>query len=903
VINSSYTYDKIFSQYGMNVISNDCIQELRDKNMSLKSGDFIYNWIPQSGFQEQVMCNDADILVIGGKRGAGKVNPNETQIVTPFGYRKMGDLKIGSILSNPCTGGMEQVTQIFEHPDHDFYEITFDNGAKVECGLEHLWKVRQTGYIHKSRQYNNTDLDSDWRVLPFERIKKFLDEQSEGKHYDRGSRKYLVVPLCKPVKFTKPFKDKIDIDPYILGCIIGDGCITQPYTVLISIADDFILDYFSQRFSMSKSGEYDYRIHKCQLYDELEKCGLIGKYSHEKFIPEYFKYSSIEDRFALVQGLMDTDGYIDDSGKCYYNTSSEALAYDMKFVLESLGGNVSIRKKKAGYKKNGEYIECKDSYELYIKIKDTKRLFRLPRKADRCKPFNGGVSEVCRRIVSYKYIGKKDGRCITVDSVDGLYMANDFTVTHNTAIMLLAPMRYISNNHFKCVGFRKEEGDISRGIWAASKPVYGDYATPRETDFTWKFPNGSQVQYTHLQNEDETIRRFRGVEIPFMEIDELPQIGVKTFFDLLASNRNSLGIRNQFLGTCNPVKDESHWLYKLLSWYIDKDTGRINANRNGVKRYFYKYGETINDIFWGDSKEEVYRKAKSQIDLLLDKNTIEAGLSWRNMINSICFIEGEYAQNKLFIKNDPNYLGNLAQQGGIQAINDLQGIWGGGGINGNCEISAEDFEKLFTNPEQRSGVRYAVVDVALSKDNLVIGIFDGSHLEKVEVYRNVGSMTAEALIRNVLVKYHIQERNLAFDSDGVGQFLKEPFHSDIGGAIAFNNNSASSDKQIWYNLKAECFDKTIMAIKEGNISISEEAANTVMPNGKTFREELEYQRRILVKKADSNKNQYIAKREMIQVLGGRKSPDEWDMLAMQRIFVINKRFGQGIKGLGLLKLL
>lgn len=186
-----------------------------------------------------------------------------------------------------------------------------------------------------------------------------------------------------------------------------------------------------------------------------------------------------------------------------------------------------------------------------------------------------------------------------------------------TFVMELAPLRFVDNPLFTVNGYRKEEDDIKRGLWNTSKKIYSNIATPKESSFRWVFPSGAVSTYEHLQNENEIDRRFRGVEIPFIIVDEVTQISFNTFFTMLASNRNSLGIKNQFIGSCNPVGPK-HWLHKFIEWYIDPDTKEIIPERDGKKRYFYKYGKHISEIYWGNSKEEVYAKAKDKIDLVFE---------------------------------------------------------------------------------------------------------------------------------------------------------------------------------------------------------------------------------------------------------------------------------------------
>ncbi len=463
-----------------------------------------------------------------------------------------------------------------------------------------------------------------------------------------------------------------------------------------------------------------------------------------------------------------------------------------------------------------------------------------------------------------------------------------------TFIVTLLPLRDIKYKGFTGIGFRKELDDIKDGLWHESMQFYPGFATPKESTYEWKFQNGAYLRYDQLQNEADTDRRFRGLQIPFILIDELPQIQISTFFTLLASNRNSLGIKNTFIGTCNP-QEKTHWLYKLIKWYINEETGDIRKDRNGRKRYFYKYGDTVEEIYWGDSKEEVYEKAKDEINKVYNKNLQAAGLDWRNLITSFCFIEGLYEENKLFIKNDPNYYGRLAQQGGVKAIMDMQGKWGGVD-NGNADISAEDFYKLFTNPLQRTGRKSLVLDVALITDDCTFGIFDGDNLEKVEAYKGVGSDDITTLARSILQREGISERNFVFDSSGVGQFLRQPFHSDQGGAIAFAGNAAAEDPQIYRNIRAQCFEALIRGIREGKRSISPEAADIKLPDGRTLMEHLLEQRKVLIRLVNTPKVQYLSKPEMRQLLGGKRSPDEMDMMMMHEVLRIKRRLG-GFSGI------
>lgn len=257
----------------------------------------------------------------------------------------------------------------------------------------------------------------------------------------------LIVPLCAPVQFTQGnrYKHSKSISPYILGALIGDGCLTdtvvshngvQLTTMDEEIVEQFVRAGYDMKNCQTKPGNKakSYVLYDIKLVQSLRGMGLAGHDASSKFIPEQYKHATIEERKELMQGLMDTDGYVDDRGHLSYSTISPQLAEDVAFLVRSLGGKATVRKNKAGYKdKSGNRIEYQDIYNIYIMTRFDPELMRLTRKKCRCRyEFNSGNSELGKRIVKIKLIGRKEGRCITVDEPGGLYVADDFTVTHNS---------------------------------------------------------------------------------------------------------------------------------------------------------------------------------------------------------------------------------------------------------------------------------------------------------------------------------------------------------------------------------------------------------------------------------------------------------------------------------------
>jgi len=461
-----------------------------------------------------------------------------------------------------------------------------------------------------------------------------------------------------------------------------------------------------------------------------------------------------------------------------------------------------------------------------------------------------------------------------------------------SGVMTLEPMYYIDNPLFRSYGFRKEENDVRQGLANTARLFYSAIAKSTGNDFKWEFKSGATVLFNHLQNENEIDRRFRGQELPCIEIDEVTQLQEKTIFTLLASNRNTIGVKNTFTMSCNPEKDRKKWGYKIVKWYINEDTGEIREDRDGKIRYFFKYGKTIDDMVWGDSKEEVYKKAKSKIDPFIDPSS---GITYKSLINSFCFIEGKYADNKILQYKDKKYMGNLASKGDDDSKADILGLWGMGGEEQAAELTEEEIRHhIFENTPQRSGTMYATIDVALQRDYFVVYIFDGKHLQDVEYFCGVLSDDAAILVRKLLEKYNIREENMTYDGNGIGRYLEGHFRK----SLMFNNKATSSNSKLWDNLKSECAEKFATAVKGGKYSVEPSVLekkiiiNTQAKWSRskgmdeytlTWEDRILAESRALCRKVGSDQRFEIITKMMMKILVGH-SPDFLEALFMREAF-------------------
>lgn len=857
--------------------------------------------IAQKGGQENGLASSADIAIVGGNRGGGKGQSISDLVCTPFGFRKIGDLKIGDIIT-AIDGGMQKVIHIYELGERDLYKLKFSDGTSIDCTSDHIWKIKLTNRIHKRRHINDTGQDDDWELWTMEMIMNYLDRQERGEFKTKQPCR-LLVPLCEPIKFTRsiPGWYKPKTDPYIMGVMLGDGCITESVmrgnvAGRFTTADKEVLQAFIDAgIDIRQSGcsgklSEDYYLYDENLRNDLIELKLAGCNSATKFIPEIYKYAPLEQRWALVQGLMDTDGYIDSRGHCSYTTISKTLADDVAFVLRSLGAYVTITEKKAGYKKDGIYKECSLVYELYIKIRNSERLFRSPHRKKRCKPYNGGVSTPTKRIVGYEYVGVDRCRCIKVNHPSSLYITRDFTVTHNSAMLLMSILNYVYNSHLRGLILRNERDDLT-DIVNKSQDFYSNFGEYKKSKdlMLWDFFAGGTLAFGfHAGTIQDFKVRFQGREYNIIGIDEITHILFDKFKYLLTTNRNSKGLRNQIIGTCNP--DPDSWVARFIDWWIGED-GLPIPERNGVLRYCFMNGEDVTDIIWGDSPEDVYEQAKEIINPLLRE-----GEDWHNYILSATFIRAELDDNLALLESDPTYKAKLAGQSEEQRQRDLQGNWKFKST-GDDLIKWSHMESFFNNPMQiGDGVKRVSCDVAFDGgDNLVMWLWVGNHIQDVFVSRQDSRRTVE-LVKAKLNDWGVREENFTYDLQGAGQTFKGWFKK----AIPFNNQSPVDNdvKHLYYNLKSQAAYELAMDIIDGKISINPDLLDRKFGGLKyTVREILNIERKI-IRRDDLliNKGWALIKKGVMKQLIGH-SPDWFEGLIYKKIFDIKKTYKKP-RGLG-----
>lgn len=413
-----------------------------------------------------------------GTTGTGKACTDSTPIPAPVsgGYIRNGDLKPGDFVYGRH-GRKIRVDSVHPQGLRTVYRVTLTDGRQIDCARDHLWTYR-------NRMGNGAKV---WKTVTTEELmaKPLGIPGINGRVHHN-----YVIPQNEAVEREAI---KYHTDPYVIGAAIGNGSFTKNVYEFSSDDEDTVAEIGAILGLPFKKGGHNYSWHFVngtyygkdsilKTRDILQEVPeLIGKKSGEKFIPDIYKFGSIEQRWALIQGLFDTDGTIQGSSRfnVSYSTTSERLAHDVQEVLWSLGIMSSIRPH--SNKRDWNESETFD-YHVHVKVqnKDKAKFFRLPRKLERAMKACEVVKAREKKFdtVAIKSIEKLDYKepmtCIMVDDPEHLYLAGrEHIVTHNTELAkiisetMMIPLKRFDMSRYGDPAMAKEFADaLFHAAWS-----------------------------------------------------------------------------------------------------------------------------------------------------------------------------------------------------------------------------------------------------------------------------------------------------------------------------------------------------------------------------------------------------------------------------------------------------
>ena len=877
---------------GRRIYTHEYVSQLREEEAEKKNSKF---FIAQEGAQELGLGNVADITVFGGNRGGGKANPVNTPVATPSGFRKMGDLEVGDLICTPYDG-VQKVSGIYEQGINTIYSFHFDDGTTVDCMDNHrFWaKTRPNGKYHEMT------------------AREIMNRYKIGSLYPlslrAGVNNYVEFPLCGEVELNeKVTAVDLPIHPYVLGFISGTGFWNFALTG-VKLSDDYFKTRRFARLGYTiKKNKRDGFYYLKGLSDENRKKITSSRQEQPARVPHEYRTASIESRWEYLRGVMFKKGRSMHKHPCLALPNKEFIE-GVAEVARSLGiwakvTQVEDDPERIGYWKVS--FVAPDDADIWP---DTKKCFKLRARKNgetiKSMPVNPDKPILTKKLL---YITKskhlRKCRCITVTGKDHLYMTDAYTINHNTVTMLMEPLYDIKNKHFNGIIFRKNKDDFDNIINESKRwfDKMGRYNRSKD-DMTWYFHSGAKLGLTiyDMPMADFDVK-YRGQQFAYIGVDELPQMPFEMFKFLMTSNRNTVGVHSRMLGTCNP--DPLSWLRKFVDWWIGKEDtiysdglkhperkGFAIPERDGQVRYCYMPDDSVDNIVWGDTPEEVYEQCRELIDDAWDPEWEQFGYTKTSFfVKSVTFIKASLKDNKALLKNDPSYVANLLNQPPEIRAREFDGNWDIVKM-GDDMIQAYHLDKVFQNAQMVGDkVRRATCDVAATGgDNCVTWLWIGWHVADVFVCRR-DPITTTKLLEAKLREWGVLEENFAYDLNGMGQVLKGAFPR----AVPFNNQEAVSpkDKNLYDNKKSQCAYKFAERTQQANWSIEPSLLKRKYKIGKetkTLYDILQIERRC-VKKDMSKEDKgwcLIHKEQMKNKAVVGHSPDFFEALFMREIFDI-----------------
>lgn len=436
-------------------------------------------------YQKDILrsMRDNRYTIMCQSRQSGKALSLDTDILTSTGFKKFRDVHVGDEIYS-TDGKLTKIT--FETEvmnDHKCYNVTFGHGETIIADAEHIWSVEING---KSKDYTTQEL------IPL------LEKQ-----HSLGQS--IRIKVSDPLQF-KNVNESLPIDPYLLGLWIGDGNRNSGSLTCHSEDLEDYKTYIGEHInstSLDKRTEHVMYVGLKNITNKLEKLGLIKN----KHIPNNYIFNSLENRIALLQGLMDTDGSVTDKGSFEFYQKDSNIIKQFRFLLSTLGIKSTIRSKII----NGE------TYYTIAFCTRTIEVFRLKRKLKTVQE-RTKTDAIKNHYFYIKSITETESvpvKCIQVDNPSHLFLCGETLIpTHNTEVYRIFLTHYILFNEYKTVLLFANKADTAREILGKLQisyqhlPVWMQKGIKEFNKGSFTLENGSRI--IALSTADDAARGYTG---------------------------------------------------------------------------------------------------------------------------------------------------------------------------------------------------------------------------------------------------------------------------------------------------------------------------------------------------------------------------------------------------------
>lgn len=483
----------------------------------------------------------------------------DTPIPTPSGWVDMGDLEAGDEVY-AVDGSITTVEKAHPIQHHRrCFRVAFDDGTSVVASDGHKWLAAHSGSGNFRRR---TTLEM----------------------FESRTERY-ALPAREPIETRDA---DLPIDPYVLGLWLGDGAASA---ATIACHEDDLHETLGEvwRAGFTSAIQYDKNHIRVaggrvkgrtgtSLQSQLRIVGLI----RNKHIPAEYMRASRDQRLALLQGLMDSDGSIRGrDGAVRFTGTDEGLVMGVFELAKSLGLNVKLpRWQTRDPERWPDRAHWKPCGFVSISADSSVPVFRLKRKVGLLNP--SGRRRRGRSIVKIEEVESVPVRCLTVAHESHLFLCGEgFYPTSNTH-------HWVEGNNGTSLA-ETIDGNVAKGSFGLSRKL--------------------MISNAYMPGEDSVLERtreayFNSVEYKALHPDERGGAGI--YYDSLEADPDVPLTPDALRSVLPEIRGDSVWLDEESFLSSAMKTSRPVSQS---KRFFLNQVVTSSDALFekGDLAECVDR--------------------------------------------------------------------------------------------------------------------------------------------------------------------------------------------------------------------------------------------------------------------------------------------------------
>ncbi len=336
------------------------------------------------------------------RSGIGKAQPLSANVLTPTGWKKIGDLGVGDSVTTPM-GTTTMVNGVYPQGRKKTYRVYLEDGRFTRVCKEHLWKIYD---------------DNGTSVTSTERIIELMKTQS------------VYLPLMQGVKFNATYD--VGCSPYLLGVALFTGEINDNGYLVLKTHEESIFNRLSYLYRNHKTISFDMTDHGIMVYDTAETDNLVTQVTTMTSSVNMYNFVERADhvhRVEFFKGICDVQGHEENNEIVLTVPGNlKMMSIILRQIAWSLGGICRLHK----VINADEFMHSDDEYRLMCRFSNSNEFFSDLDK--RVYASYGLTSPHKVKIRSIKEDVEEPCVCISLISSDKLYITDNYIVTHNTTV-------------------------------------------------------------------------------------------------------------------------------------------------------------------------------------------------------------------------------------------------------------------------------------------------------------------------------------------------------------------------------------------------------------------------------------------------------------------------------------